>query len=361
MSDSSTIRMIAAHVQRSPAPMFLSSFFRTPPENIHDAEKVEIDVDRDDEDIAVPVPDLSTGPRHNEASKYVNKSFTPPILSESAAITAWEAIKRQAGQNPFEDPSFARNAGTRAFNLMDRLRDKCRRTVELMAAQVFSLGVITLVDSGGVTVFSEDFKPKTAHMITVSTTWATDGSTGSPLADIAAAARLIRKDGKRSPDRIVFGASAMQRFLANAAVQKQLDKSILNLGNLDPAKRNEDATFYGMIWIDSYQYELWLYDAFFKHPQTGTLTPYVGDEDLLIMSSKARLDLTFGSIPMIVPPDARALAFLPPRIQNGPKQIDLTINAWVTPNGQSVQLSVGTRPLPIPTEIDSFARINVTV
>lgn len=360
MSDSSTRRMVQAYVERAPAPRFLSSNFTLRPENIHNGEKIEIDIQRSSEDVAVPIPDVSTGPRMNENDKYTNKAFTPPIFKEAAGIEAWEQIKRQPGQNPFEDPNFLASAGKQALTLMLKMGDKIGRACELMAAQVLQDGVISLKDSSGAVVYTVDFLMKSSHKITVGTAWATDGSTGAPLADISAAARLIRKDGKMSPNKITFGASAIQRFLANAKVQDQLDKTKLNIGALAPSRRSEDATFIGKIWIDNYEYEMWRYDAYFVDPQTATITPYISDDNLVISCTGARMDMSMGTIPMFMQPDQRAVQFLPPQVNALDQQVALTTNAWVTPNGESLFVQVGGRPLMIPTAIDTFARIDVT-
>jgi hypothetical protein len=40
--------------------------------------------------------------------------------------------------------------------------------------------------------------------------------------------------------------------------------------------------------------------------------------------------------------------------------LDFTTNAWFTPDGRHLKVSAGTRPLTIPTAIDTFARLNVT-
>jgi hypothetical protein len=306
------------------------------------------------------VKDITVDARNNERSKYVNKGYTPAILKEQGAIVAYEQIKRQAGADPFEDPNFLASAGRQAVKMFVKLLNKMRRTVELMASQVFQTGKVSLVDSTGAVVYAEDFLPKATHIITVSTTWAADGSTGDPLADISAAARVVRKDGKRRVDRLKFGNSALQRFLANAKVKAALDRTTLNLAVLNPSNRSEDATFYGMIWIENYQYEIWLYDAYYKHPQTGTLTPYIDDENVILESSQARLDLSFGSIPMIRPPDPQAAQFISGRMSSVAGQFDFTPNAYFAPNGSKLFVEAGTRPLTIPTEIDSFACINVT-
>lgn len=359
MSDNSTIQMIDMYLEEATAPLFLSGFFRSPPQNFHTTEDIEIDVQRDDEQVAIVIHDLSVGPRKNEASLYTNKRFRPPIFDEEGHVSAYDTIKRQPGQNPFMSPDYAANATRAAFGIFRRLELKIRRAIELMAAQVLQTGQLTLIDNAGVAQYTLDFSPKASHMATVSTAWATNGSTGAPLTDLGNLATVVRRDGKLEPKRLIFGDSAWQRFLANTDVKAALDVRRMETGSIAPVSRGQGATFQGFVWIGHYRFELWTYDGFYKHPQTGVATPYVSPDNV-IMLGDGRLDLTFGAIPIITPPDQRALPFLPPRIASEGRGIDLTTNAWVTPNGKHVMVSAGTRPLTIPTAIDTFARLDVT-
>jgi hypothetical protein len=360
MSDTSTTQLIDMYLEEASAPMFLSGFFRSPPQNFHTTEDVEMDIQRDDESVAIVVTDLSVGPRRSENTLYTNKKFTPPIFDEEGAVSSFDMIKRQPGQNPFASPDYAANATRMAFALYRKLELRIRRAVELMASQVLQTGKLTLINSAGLPLYALDFQPKTTHMVTTSTTWAVDGTTGDPLADLTALAGVVRRDGKMEPKKLTFGESAFQRFLANAKVQKALDVRRMETAAIAPVSRGQGATFQGWVWIGHYRFELWTYDGFYKHQQTGVLTQFIDPDNVVMTCDGARLDLTFGAIPMIVAPDQRALPFLPPRISSAGGGIDLTTNAWVTPDGKHVMVSAGTRPLTIPTAIDTFARLNVT-
>lgn len=360
MSDASTKHMIDMYMEEASAPMFLSGYFQSPPRNFHTSETVEMDVLRDDEDVAIVIQDLSVGPRANEATRYTNKSFTPPIFDEEGAVNQFDLIKRQAGNDPFQDPVYAAAAMEQAFSIARKLERKIRRSIEWMAAQVLQTGALTLVDSSGTALYTLDFLPKATHMATVSTTWATNGSTGNPLDDLASLATVVRRDGKRKPTRLIFGTSAMQRFLANAGVLAALDKTTMNIAALAPEVRGEGATFRGYVWIGHYRFEMWMYDGYFKHPQTGALTDYIDTDNVIMMSEGARLDLSYGGIPRLVAPDPQIAAFMPDRMSSGERGLDLTMNAWISENRRHLKMSVGTRPLTIPTAIDTFARLNVT-
>jgi hypothetical protein len=363
MSDASTSRMIAMYEQRAEAPLFLSSFFRSPPENFHDSEKVEIDIVREDEDVAVVVQDLAAGSRLNESSLFTNKAFTPPIFSEALPITAYSQIKRQPGVNPFADPNFGLNALNEAYRGFGKLERKIRRALELMSSQVFQTGILTLLDQNGVALYTLNFGPKATHF-TTPTAWAADGSTGDPVTAVAALADVLRKDGKRNPTDLIFGTGALARFLANAKVKELFNKEGMNLATMvqlmsgdNPQKKVGDATLVGTIVIGNQAYRMWSYSAVYKNPQTGVLTPYVGDTKVIMLSEGGRLDVSFGSIPSFVAPEARALPFLPPRIESEGMRLSLTTNSYFTPDGKTLMVEAGTRPLTIPTAIDTFGCI----
>jgi hypothetical protein len=357
MSDKSTIAMIEMYLEESSAPMFLSGFFRSPPQNFHTTEEIEIDIQRDTEQVAIAINDLSLPPNHNENSLYTNKRLKPPIYDEEGAVTAYEMIQRQAGQNPFQNPDYGANAVKQSFAIFRKLEAKIRRAIELQASQIFQTGQLSLINKAGTVVYTIDFSPKATHFVTP-TAWAADGSTGDPLADLASLSNVLRRDGKREPLRAIFGAGAFTRFLANTKVNGRLLQTRGQLIEAAPQVRGQGATFQGWVWVGHYRIELWTYDGFYQHPQTGAFTTFVADNKV-ILNGDGRLDLTYGAIPMITPPDQRALPFLPPRISSEGRGLDLTTNAWVTPDGKRVMVSAGTRPLTIPTAIDTFGCLTV--
>lgn len=357
MSDATTKQMIDMYMETAPVPMFLSGLFRTPGENFFTSEKVEVDVERDEEEIAIVVHDLTAGWRENQSTKYENKEFTPPVFKEEGTVSAFEMIKRRPGVDPFKQPDFLAHASEDAFKIFRKLQSKIARSVELMASQVLQTGTLTLTDVNAVALYTLDFGMLSDHKMDV-TEWATGGSGGSPLVDLALAAQRIRRNGKVNPNKLLFGDSAFQRFLANADVQKRIVKDGLGIGQLAPASRGEGATFQGWIWIGHYRFEMWLYDGYYKAPSTGTLTPYIGTDNVIMLSDKSRLDLKYGAIPLF-DNTRRALPVLPQRMNSVEKGIGFTVNSWVTPDGEHLKVQAGTRPITIPTAIDTFVTLDV--
>lgn len=359
MSDNSNTRMLEAYEeQRNMSPLFLSSHFRTPPENFHSSEKVEIDVRRGEPRIAIPLPNIQSGARKHERSKYVNHGYTPPVYDQEVDISAYSTSKRLPGQDPFQSPDFRKNALAEALSALRETEEMIRLAVELQCGQIFGSGVITQVDANGVTIHTEDFKLKATHFVQVSTPWGADGS-GDPFADIIALEQVVRRDGKKKPKKLVFGSTAMARFLINTKVKASLDNlGLQGMFDIKP-QMGDDAHYFGRMLIGTTWFEIWMYDSYYLHPQSGAATPFVADEHVLMLTD-GRLDLTFGEIPMFVPPEARAAQFLPQRMSSAKQGFDLTTNVWVTPDGKHLKLTAGTRALAVPTAGDTFGRLRVT-
>lgn len=362
VSDASTQHIIEAYMDEASAPMFLAGFFRSPPGNFHTSEKVTIDIERDDEEVAIAIQDLTVGARENESTLYVNKAFAPPIFDESGTITAYNLIKRHAGQNPYADPDYAENALAEAFKIFRKLERKIRRATELMCAQVLQTGKVTCRDKAGNALFTLDYQPRTTHFPTAGNAWG--GGSATIIGDVSSLAETVRTNGRKPPTKLIFGARAWQDFIADPVILKLLESRRADFGLITPGAggggmgaptvRGEGATYNGFIWLGQYKYELWTYSATYRDPVTGNHVPYVNQDSVIVMSEATRLDLTFGAIPFVRKPDVEALSFLPPRLNDSDRGLDLTTNVWFTPDNRHLKVSAGTRPLPIPTAIDAF-------
>lgn len=358
MSDQTTSRMLTAYFQDAAPTSFLSGFFQTPEQNFHNSEKVEIDIERSDEDIATVLTDLSTGAQLNSFDKYTNKEFTPAIYDEAATLNSFDLIKRMPGDNPFKDISFQANATVQAFKVFRKLENKVRRAVELMSSQVLQTGKLELNDSAGNPAFLLDYAPKVTHFPTVAIAWSAAGST--KLKDLQDLAEEIRSNGLHNPNVLVFGSLAWNEFIADTAVQALLDNRRIVLGGIRPENRGNGAHFKGTLWVGDFEFEMWTYTGRYKHPVTGVKTKFMDDNKVIMLDSEARYDLTFGSIPLIER-RGQVLTGLPERMVSTSNGFGMTTNSWVEVNGKSLSVSAGTRPLVIPTAIDTYGCLTTIV
>jgi hypothetical protein len=364
MSGSATKQMLPVYVQMAAPTRFLSGLFQSPPRNFYNSETVEIDIVRGDEDVSVVITDLSTGYRFNETDIYTNKEFAPPINKEAIAINSYDLLKRMAGENPYQDPGFRANVISRFMMGMPKIEDKIRRTIELQASQVLQTGVITLVDINGTTLYTIDFKPKTAHFPNAGTAW--DQAAADPLGDIDALAQIIRSNGLVTCDQIIMGNGSWNEFKKNSIVQSQLNIINMNIGQVvRPTTNGEGGTYQMTVSIGNYNYEVWTYDGRYNHPQTDVKTKYIADDKVVVRAKSGRLDATFGAIPnigkLLGANQSNLFPELPGRFSNAAGGMDLFTNIWLSQDGEQLFGGIGARPLMIPTAIDTYGCIDTGI
>jgi hypothetical protein len=115
------------------------------------------------------------------------------------------------------------------------------------------------------------------------------------------------------------------------------------------------ATFQGYIWIGNYKIEMWTYDGWYLDPvtQDARCRTYRPNK-VIILSEAIRLDLAYGALPLLRKPSAEIMSILPPRISSVENGFDMSVNAYYSEDGEQLFIRAGTRPLPIPTELDKF-------
>lgn len=364
MSGITTKTMLAAYIQQAWIPTgFFSGMFQLRPGNVYDSEEVEIDIQRSGEDVAIAVTDISTGYRMNGDDLYTNKSFKPPVFKEAFTINAFQLIKRQAGDSPFKNPIFRANLTNAFFRGMTKVDEKIRRAIELQSSQVLQTGKVALVDETGAAVYELDFKPKTTHFPTASVAWDAAGS--DKIADLKALCDVIRDDGQARADQIIFGGDAWIEFTRDAEVYKLFESRRMEQGFISPVpNRGQDAAQYrGVLNVGPYHLDVWTYGGTYKHPQTGAITEYMDPVKVIVRATNARMDATYGNIPNIgellgVGPRSQLLPELPARMTGIAEGVDFHTNVWLDERGEALSGGVGSRPLMIPTAIDTFACLN---
>jgi hypothetical protein len=352
MVDKTTSVFLETYSDFAAAPTFLTSLARTRRFN---SEKVTIDIERDDDDVAIVIESLQDSGRNNVSTLYQNNEYLPPIYKEVAPLNSFTLLDRRAGQNPHSDPNYAANLALDAAKVLGKMDRKIRRAFELQASQVLQSGVVDLQDSAGVTRYTIDYNAKVAHFPTVGTSWV-DTANADCLLDIENLAHVVNQNGRGIPNRLIFGRTAWQNFVRNSKVQAILDNRRIMLGGVNMPTAVGGAVFMGDIAAGPYRFELWTYPAFYKNPNGGAITRYVEDDKVIMLSDNTRLDAAYGALPYVAGPEQRALQFLPAR--RTADGSDMTWNSWIEPDNTALNVSAGTRPLFIPVAIDTFGALD---
>lgn len=348
--------MIAAYREMREPGGFLASFFKIRPGNISDTETVSIDIERSGEEIS-PVVNTCEGPTWNTDDQFTTKEFTPPTLNEGMPFDCRSLLARMAGTTEYAaaDLSFQAQLVMKIMNGMAKLDAKIMRNIDWQASQILQTGLLALVDEDGVANYNIDFKPKSTHFFAAGIAWNVGGS--DPLADIEALADLIRNDGKRNANICIMGDVTFNAFSRNAIVQAHFDNRRMDFGAVRPDSRGEDAKFQGFVHIGAYNFEIWTYTGRGVIPGGSTNTNFVSPDSCIVLADSGRLDTVFAGVPTPTTTDPRFADVLPGRI-SVPSATDVSPNIYSTPNGKQTILELESRPLCIPTAIDSFGRID---
>jgi hypothetical protein len=333
---------------------FLSSFFVTEDEDIVDAEMVDIDIVRSDEDVAPVLRDLKTGAVAIAEDYYTNKQVKPPIYSLEKPVNVFELLKKQPGETEYAA------IGTWIGRLMIVLKNAFTKmttmikySIELQASQVLQTGSLSLNDENGNAAYILDYKPKATHFPTVTTAWNAAGA--DPLSDLAGLMDVVRDDGLVDVVNLIFGKTAWNDFIGTAKVQAAINRNGLLLGALDPRLVGRGGKLMGYIDIGSYRVNLFTYNGRYRTYGTDTKAPFVGPSKVILLPDIADLDfrLVFGGIPSIGL-DAPFDQFLPDRVSiNG--AFDFRPRVYRDNKGDAYVGEVKSRPICIPVSIDRLA------
>jgi len=363
MSNLTTRRMIEAYEQYREPQMGFSSLFRTPAENMFNSEEVEFDVMRTTESVAVPIVDRCSGYRENSSDLFTNKSVTPAIYKEATPINSCDLTNRQFGSDPFKDVDYRANLVMKVFRASRHIEAKIKRAIELQCSQVMITGMIDLRDSDGNIVYSLDFLPQASHFPTSATAWNLPGAT--IFDDISALGDVIRRDGLHNPDMIIMGQGSLNAALANSAFSESFDNRRIDAGIIELAGSGDGLTLQGMLTIGSYRYKLYTYDAYYVDPQTGVSTKYLPDDKVIVKASSGRMDLHFGGIPhignILGNHHGSLLPEIPSRMNMPQGGMSMFLHSWISADGQTLWAGVGSRPIAVPTALDTYGTLTTGV
>ena len=335
----------------------LQSLFTVKPGNVFTGEKIEIEVERFGEDVAV-VLKKGTGSNLNEADIVSGKEYTPPSYGEAFAADVNDLVKKTAGVDPYTD-GYASHMGKLMSKLMKYFilsMDMITRGVEIQASQILQTGKLVLTGYDGDERYELDFKPKATHFPTSSVSWSEVAS--DKLGDLEALASVIRADGKVNPTDLWFGATALRLFKQDEQVQKQLDNRRMNIGELMPRQVGTGATFQGTVWIGSYEFRIWSYPEGYNDPETKLFKKYIDDDNVVMTSEQTRFDRVSALVPLPLGTDPRLANIVPGRLVDRSMDLDVTPNLWCSPDGTVINTDLKSRTLLVPVQIDGFGCLN---
>jgi len=342
---------------------FLSTFFRTLPRDIVDAEKLQIEIKRGSRRVAPVISSVTQRGGRIRKDKYTGKEFTPPVVALSADFAPGDLIEKAFGQNEYQ--TAATSYATQLMNLiLDKVSEidpQMIRAIEYQIAQILQSGQMKLYDENGKAVYELNFYPKATHFPTVSISWSDEDST--PDVDLENLIDVIESDGETTIENAIFGKTARINYLNNSKVNDKFDLSRMASGTYQPTMRNPGVKFLGNLLVGSTYLDCWQYDGTYIHPDTGVLTKFVADDKVILLPSNVgpNVDLRIAHcrVPIVLPPDLRFSGMVPSYANLGNRAYSLRV--WGDDEADALNIEVKDRPLAIPVSIDAFGCLDTEI
>jgi hypothetical protein len=224
---------------------------------------------------------------------------------------------------------------------------------------MFFTGGIVLVNGD-----SLDFNQKASHQFTGLTPWSAGGD---PFAHLGDASGVNKKDAGVTSDIAIFGQDALQLLFSNTIFKDAAKLEKVDIVTIKPPSVNSDGgVFHGMLSVGSYKLQVWTYPEDYDvpmgydFPNEGTTVPYVPTDRVLVMSSKARKELVYAGVPVLVSVDGSFFSNL--GLSQVPQNVAGEFVPWAALDIEKVALKYGVKsaPLPIPIDIDSYSWLEVS-
>lgn len=322
---------------------FLRSFFKT---FESETKELAIEVMRGTEKVAVDVLRGTEGNR-NTFDRSSEKIFVPPYFREWFDATDLDFYDRLFGDAGGQVSVLTFQAWlTKVAEKLRLLQDKIERAYEVQAAQVFSSGVVTLINGDSI-----DFKRKALSLVDLGggNYWNQAGT--DPINDLTTAARFIRTAGKSVGGVVngVFGELALAAFLDNAKVKERADVRNFRLDDISgPQREATGGVLHGRVTIGSWELLIWTYPEF--RDVAGVSTPYVNDKEVFVVPSIPNFTLGFASVPKVFRDLSNAE--FPEFISQ--ERAAFVVGNYVDPRNDKHVFDIKSAGLAIPTAVDQI-------
>lgn len=344
-----TQELAARFSDRRKPSAFLRSFFT---ETTHASKLISIEVERDNELIAVDVKRGTEG-NLNVFDLSTEKIIEPPFFDEKLNITQL-ALYDNLFYGPQEVAAVTFNTFTKTVgDKLDRLMDKIDRRYELMCGQVLNTGIVTLVNGDNI-----DFKRKAeavSDLINLPGGAANYWGTADPNIALLAGCKFLNETGKMAGSvvNVIMGDGVFAAYLNNSFVKDRNKGFAYNMDMIIPSQRNAlGQSFHGEISVDSYTLRFWTYPANFKDTD-GSTKKYLTAGVVVMLPEVTSMVLSYAAVPQLL--------YAVDGSYDGvmPKQGKFLVYDYIDVEKTAHNFGVKSAGVPIPVAVDQIYSVRV--
>ncbi|TCZ73050.1 major capsid protein [Paenibacillus albiflavus] len=331
--------MLAAIENMLPVRTFLKETF-FPNTITYPTEQVDVDFFKSRRKMAPFVSSRLPGKAVNRDG-FKTRTYTPPTLKPVKIITQDDLKIRAFGDHSYIQTS----PEDRALRLMARdlqeLDEMTTRREEWMAAQMLFNGKVDMIGEGVKDTLDFDFTNKA---VLTSRAWNKPDS--DPISDLRTWRLAVIQKSGMTPNAVVMASDVTPVFLNHPKLQAMFNIFNANFGNLAPKDLPNGVTFICRIaelGLDVYSYDEWYLDDE-TDPDNPVEKPMVPSGTIALASTNANFTFAYGAVTLI---DETSKSFYTVEASRVPY-------TWIETNPAQRFMQINSRPLPMPTDIDSW-------
>lgn len=345
-----THTLLAAFENTEPAPSFLKDRYFPTDDTIDVFNTDDVLVDYQDASGDTVAPFVIPGGSTDVARDGFHTSrFTPPLIAPKRKMTIDDLKKRGFGESVFSDLTPAERELTLTLKDLKDLEKTTIRREELMAAETFMTdGCVMTPEGGAANVIKFHTGDVNPYQYAPATAWSDAGA--KIYDDICAMVQMLTSRALPAKDLLV-SPDVANMILHNTEMQKLLDISRLNVGNIHPLDLDDAAAHIGTINAMGKMINIISYAGMYK-TEAGELTHYLPEGTAIVTAPGAGRGL-YGCITQLEQADNQFHSYKGRRV---PKYI-----ADPTTNERTVTLS--SAPILIPKVEGGwiFANVGATI
>lgn len=309
-------------------------------------EQVDLDIVKRGRKMAAFVHPAA-GPQIVEMGGYETNTYKAPQLNPAIMTTADDLMARMPGEDLYSGQTPAQRAAMRLREEYTVLDDYISRREEWMCAQALLTGEIPILGAGLKGKITFGF----TNLVKLEGTKKWDGTAAKPVEDMRAWKRQVSRTGLANANVCIMGAKALDLFLANADVHRNLDNRAYDYGNIAPQELPDGVTYYGHLTdpeLFLYAYDEQYTDDWTK-PGTDTELPLIPENAVLLLPRNANYKRKYGVVTYIDDRTKRWVSSMAPRV----------LRDYIGHGPDRHMLEGISRPLMVPDRADSWLSATV--
>lgn len=301
---------------------------------------LEIDIDKGGETIS-PYVSRVGDPTPVGKDGFDTLLHAAPYIYDEITYTPSDGDQRTVGETIYQSDAQS-NIDTRTADWLNKLQDRMIRREEQQVAEALQTGKVVV--SGVGTAYTVDYQMDAGHIITLTGGDVWGSSTELKIDQFEAWSTLIQDKGAPTPEWAVLDFNSAQLLRKDSVFLALLDNRRVKMGEIDFKTINgQRASFIGTLDAIGLNIDLYSYQGSYKN-DAGTRVRFMNDDQLILGSSQARVDMHYAKIENF----------------NAPRFIGRQFpQMGIEPKGKKGYVSLESGPLVGLHQPDAFVTVNV--